>query len=99
MSRIPRTLHLSDAVWRIGPTRGRNRFMLLALLHEGGGQADVKVTHDRLCHLTCTATKKSARDTLRLLEADGWLTIEYQWPAGAPNTYHLNLDRLRGEES
>jgi hypothetical protein len=98
MSRIPRTMHLTDAVWYCGPTRGRTRLMLLALLNAGGGNPDVTVTLERLNRMTCTVTRKSARDTLRMLERDGWLTIDYDSSYGA-NTYTLNLDRLRGDES
>lgn len=99
MSRIPRTLSVFDDAFANGPLRVRNRMMMVALIYEGGGQQDVTVTLDRLRHLTGTTTRQSCRNTLKVLRDSGWLTVTYGSDMGHPNTYHLNLARLRGEES
>lgn len=96
MSRIPRTLNTFGDVFASTELPPRYRLMALALLHASGGRNPVKVSLEVL-GASCGTSRQSARNTIRLMERDGWMTVEYGSMVGQPNTYCLDLDRIRGE--
>lgn len=88
------SVRVMGMVWDNGPAKASERLMLLAIADHANDDGEAFPGVERLA-AKCCVTIRPAQNTIRALEADGWITVEVGGGRKNTNFYRVNLAKLR----